>query len=238
MTQNIYITDLERALNDVDKSYITYDTYIGLTKGEKISDSTLFSSMLDEPYVDEYILNFLDSQKQFKEQSLERNFCYQLYFTWQTIIKRNNNRTYDELKLNGEVSKINLANALKTYENVKNSQLFKKIQENGLIDKTYFVPDLVLHGGQGNIEKQKLIAEVKYNDSLKNGKFEIDFYKLALYQKLYQFTDSVFLIINITIKDLLEYLKKVDTTVVDKSGIWFMIKTEQKIYTFNLDDLV
>lgn len=238
MTQNVYITDLERALNDVDKSYITYDTYIGLNKGEKISESSFFSSMLDKPYVDEYILNFLDSQKQFKEQSLERNFCYQLYYTWQTIIKRNNNKTYDTLKLNGEVSKTNLAKALESYKNIKNSELFEKIKENGLLEKTYFVPDFVLHSGQGNIDSQKLIVEVKYNDSLKNGKFEIDFYKLALYQKLYQFADSVFLILNISIKDLLEYLKKVETTLVHKKGIWFMIKTEQKIYTFNLKDLV
>jgi hypothetical protein len=238
MTQNIYITDLERALNDVDSSYVTFDTYIGLSKGEKISDSSFFSSMLNEPYVDDYILQFLESQKQLKEHSLERNFCYQLYYTWQTIIKRNNNKTYDSLKLNGEVSKTNLTLALKSYSRLKNSQLFEKIKANGLLEKTYFVPDLVLHGGQDDVKNQKLIVEVKYGDNLKNGNFETDFYKLAVYQKIFQFTDSVFLIVNITLKDLLEYLKKVDTTLVDKTGLWFMIKSEQKIYTFNLNDLV
>lgn len=238
MTQNTYITDLERALNDVDSSYVTFNTYIGLNKDEKISDSSFFSSMLKEPYVDEYILQFLESQKQLKESSLERNFCYQLYYTWQTIIKRNNNKTYDSLKLNGEVSKTNLTLALKSYSRLKNSELFKKIKTNGLIEKTYFVPDLVLHGGQDDVKNQKLIVEVKYGDNLKNGNFETDFYKLAVYQKIFQFTDSVFLIVNITLKDLLEYLKKVDTTLVDKTGLWFMIKSEQKIYTFNLNDLV
>lgn len=238
MTQNFYITDLERALNDVDNSYITYDTYIGLNKNEKISESAFFSSMLNEQYVDDYILQFLESQKQLKEHSLERNFCYQLYYTWQTIIKRNNNKIYDELKLNGEVNKTNLALALKTYSTIKNTSLFEKIKKIGLIDKTYFVPDFVLHGGQNDINNQKLIVEVKFGDNLKNGNFETDFYKLAIYQKLYQFSNSVFLIINITIKELLENLKKIDTSIVDKSGIWLIIKTEQKIYTFNLNDLI
>ncbi|MTK53624.1 hypothetical protein [Paludibacter sp.] len=238
MTQNIYITDLERALNDVDSSFVTFDTYIGLSKDENISDSPFFSSMLNEPYVDDYILQFLENQKQLKEHSLERNFCYQLYFTWMTIIKRNNNKTYDSLKLNGEVSKTNLTLALKSYPRLKNSALFEKIKANGLLEKTYFVPDLVLHGGQDDVNNQKLIVEVKYGDNLKNGNFETDFYKLAVYQKIFQFTDSVFLIVNITIKDLLEYLKKVDTTLVAKTGLWFMIKSEQKIYTFNLNDLV
>lgn len=238
MNQNTYITDLERALNDVDSSYITYETFIGLNKNESVTESPFFISMLGEPYVDDYILQFLESQKKLKEHSLERNFCYQLYFTWQTIIKRNNNKTYESLKLNGEVSKTNLALALKSYSSLKNSQLFEKIKANGLIDKTYFVPDLVLHGGQDDINNQKLIVEVKYGDNLKNGNFENDFYKLAIYQKLYQFSSSVFLILNITIKDLLDYLKTVDTSIVDKSGFWFMIKTEQKLYTFNLADLV
>ncbi len=104
--------------------------------------------------------------------------------------------------------------------------------------QTYFVPDLVLHGGQDDVDNQKLIVEVKYGDKLNNKNFETDFYKLAIYQKIFQFTDSVFLIVNITLKDLMNFLKEVDTTLVDKTGLWFMIKSEQKIYTFNLNDLV
>ena len=238
MTQNIYITDLEKALNYVDSSYVTFDTYIGLSKDEKISDSQFFTSMLNEPYVDAYILQFLESQKRIKEHSLERNFCYQLYYTWQTIIKRNNNKTYDSLKLNGEVSKTNLILALKSYPKLKNTGLFEKIKTNGLLEKTYFVPDLVLHGGQDDINNQKLIVEVKYGDNLKNGNFETDFYKLAVYQKIYQFTDCVFLIVNITLNDLLDYLKEVDTNLVDKAGLWFMIKSAHETKTYNLNDLV
>ncbi len=208
MIENNYISDLERALKDVDSSYINYDTYIGLSKNENIAQSAFFKPMLVEPHLDKYILQFLESQKQIKEHSSERNFCYQLYYTWQTIIKMNNNKTYDSLKLNGEVSKTNLTLALKSYSKLKNSKLFEKIKANNLLQKTYFIPDFVLHGGQDDIKNQKLIVEVKYSDNLKSGNFEKDFYKLAIYQKIFQFAYSVFLMVNITLEDLREYLKK------------------------------
>ncbi|MEN2401040.1 hypothetical protein GKZ90_0014735 [Flavobacterium sp. MC2016-06] len=238
MTQNIYITDLERALNDVETSYVQFNTYVGLKKDEKIEESDFFKPYLDKSYVDEYILQFLDYQKQTKEHSLERYFCSELYYTWKTIIKRNNSGQYKSLKLNSEISKTNLTLALKSYETLKNSRLFEKIKSNNLIDKTYFVPDLVLHGGHDNIDDQELIVEVKYYDNLKNGNFEEDFYKLAIYQKIFQFKTCVFLIMNITIKQLLEYLKKIDSTLIEDKGFWFIIKTENKIYTFNLNDLI
>ena len=53
MKQNTYIIDLERALNDVDSSYITFNAFIGLNKDEKIAESPFFSTMLNENYVDE-----------------------------------------------------------------------------------------------------------------------------------------------------------------------------------------
>jgi hypothetical protein len=238
MTQNIYLTDLERALNDVETSYIVFNIYIGLQKDEKIEESDFFKPYLNENYIDDYILKFLDSQKEIKEHSLERSFCSELYYTWKTIIKRNNNGHYKSLKLNAEISKTNLTIALKSYEKLKNSRLFEKLKLNKLIDKTYFVPDLVLHGGQDNIDIQELIVEVKYYDNLKIGNFEEDFYKLAVYQQIFQFKTCVFLIINITIKQLLEYLNKIDSKLVDNNNFWFLLKSENKIYTFNLHDLV
>lgn len=238
MTQNNYILDLEKALNNIDNSYITSDCYKGLCKEEEIRNSPFFKDLLSESYVDEYILQFLEKQKEIKEQSLERNFCYQLYYLWQTIIKCNVNKNYDLLKLNGEVSKTNLTLPLKSYEQLKNTELFKKIRVNGLIEKTYFVPDMVLHGGQDDIKNQTLIVEVKYGENLKYGNFENDFYKLAIYQNIFQFKDCVFVIVNTTEKQLLEFLKQVDPNLVNKLGFWFMIRDEQNTQTFNLKELI
>lgn len=235
MARNNYITDLEKALNDVESSFVTFETFSGLNKNENIKDNPFFKDILED--YDNYILQFLESQKKLKENSLERNFCSQLFFTWQTIIKRNNNSLYNCLKLNGEVNKTNLTLALKGYEKNKNSELFKKIKEKKLIEKTYFVPDLVLHGGQDSIENQTLIVEVKFGDKLKNGNFENDFYKLAVYQKIYQFKDCVFIIVKSTLKEILEYLNGVDTSLIDKRSFWIMLKSEQKVCTFNLNDL-
>ncbi|KGO93653.1 hypothetical protein [Flavobacterium subsaxonicum] len=237
MTGNIYLDDLYNSVSKIDQVFITFDTYIGLEKGENISDNPFFQAEIEKNNADEYILRFLESQKNIREHSLERNFCYQLYYRWYSIVNGTGHK-YSSLNLNGEINKANLTLPLKNYENLKNLSLFEKIKENGLIDQTYFVPDFVLHGGQDNINHQTLIAEVKLNENLKSGNFEKDFYKLAIYQKLYQFKSCCFIILKMNIKELLTELKKVDTDTVDKKSFWFILKNVNNTLILCLDDLV
>jgi hypothetical protein len=236
MSKSRYILDLKKALENVDWSYVQYSAIKSFGKGDKIKDCSFFDPLIEEGYVDEAILEYLEGFKDKKEHSLERNFCYQLYFEWQTIIKAVKKQTYNGLVLNGEITKDNLARAIKESENIRNTELFNAVIRIGLIEKEYFSPDFTLHGGQHDIDNQRLIAEVKYGHDLGGDKFKTDFLKLALYQKLFHFSECVFIIVNLEEDMLLKHLRKVDFSLVDGKSFWIMLKTQDAVINRNLEE--
>lgn len=109
---------------------------------------------VDEEYIKYDNFFFINSdEKEFKEH-VERVFAYELYRQWANLVGGN-------LFLNGEIVK-----------ELRNSE------ENASLIKTY--PDLVLHGGQANTEKEKqlIVCEIKrYNAG--NKAFFDDIIKLS-----------------------------------------------------------
>ena len=231
-----FITDLYSALKGVGKEYVQYKDFKGLQEGVAIRNQKNLSQELEKEHVDNFLLTYLENQKETKEKTLEAVFCYELYHKWKQIIHSQSNR-YKDLVLNGEIGKMNLLKIIKNYEQFKTSDLYSEIQPLNILEQGHFFPDFTLHGGNNDTKSQKLIVELKTNEKINASNFKIDFYRLAIFQKLYGFLNVVFIIINIKVKDLIELLEHVNLNLVDKERFYFMLKTSDNDYCFKLDDL-
>ncbi len=120
---------------------------------------------------------------------LERVFAYELYRQWANILSC---ECHDKYILNAELDKI--VKETISYHNPKKKEAV-----------TMF-PDLVMHGGQGNVSHQKMICEIKRNKTgtetknISNQKIFADLYKLTCYLDKAKFLDKfdygVFVLLN------------------------------------------
>lgn len=200
---------------------------------------------VDDPYLkslvnasNNEVLELASKYFKSRKQSIELNFSFRLYYYWQTKI--NNNEDYKNLKLNGEINKANWAIALNN--TTKQDDLLGKLKSEGILEQKSFIPDLVLHGGQNNIENQKLVVEIKVFDRLTLPKFKHDFYKLVFFQKLYNFKYVVFVVVGddelaIQRNKVLGYLNKVQTDLANTKDYWFIFRSEYEVYSQNLENI-
>jgi hypothetical protein len=225
------VRDLFKAVNDVPKEYINIanlrrDRHINYVKDQIESWDTKISKGT--------LLDLLDSRCNEYYGTRERNFCYELYFVWKGIIankkkvdneeEESSEENYSNLILNGEIYKTNLIQCFEIIIKENDTIFFDFIKRLGLLKQSNFSPDFTLHGGQGDIEHQELIVEVKTD--LSDGKIDEiikDIFKLFLYKSLFKFKHAVFIVVNINIdtlkkylsnKDLMEFLKKGDDITV------------------------
>lgn len=117
----------------------------------------------------------------------ERVFAYELYRQWANIIDA---ECETSLILNAELDKI-------ISDRIENKQ-----------NKTRTYPDMVLHQGQGNNKKQKIICEIKRNDHPKRyARLFADLYKLSCYMDKDMmgnniFDYGVFILLSTTLDDI------------------------------------
>ncbi len=223
-----YVKDLFEAVKNVDSKYVKFRHIKGFNDVLTINEQDLIDNSL--------LLNFIESQKTEIEKSLESVFCYELYYCWRKFMINNSGR-YNDLVLNGEIGKMNLSAFIENYNNSTNNPLFRELSLTSILEKGHLFPDFTLHGGNNDTQNQKLIVEVKTNENLTNENFKTDFYRLAIFQKLYGFENVVFIILNKKIKDLVSYLENVDIELVDKRNFYFILKSVDSEYCFNLDEI-
>jgi len=148
---SIYLKDLWNAFKNVDKKY-----YSGLAFSN-------FSSKYDELKKEEY------------KQFVERVFAYELYHQFRVIII-NNSQQYDNLVLNGEITKNGF--------------------DDTVLGKARIFPDMVLHKSNtdNSPKNQKLFIEIKVQPDARIG---TDIKKLfvAVSPRL-NFENAVFICIN------------------------------------------
>lgn len=233
---NEYVTHLFCAVKNIDDKYINYGHIIGFDKKIKIEEEEFFKKDIDKGLIDGKLLAYLKKENEEIEKSLESIFCYELYYLWRKIM-HDHKKIYEGLMLNGEIGKVNLIKQIENYKNSKESELFKELDLIKLTENHNVFPDFTLHQGNNSIDKQKLIAEVKIKDNLTSNNFKIDFYRLAIFQKLYGFENVVFILVNLKIKDLFELLEKVDVNLVSKKNFYFILKNKENSYCFNLEEI-
>ena len=223
-----YVKDLFEAVKNVDSKYVKFRHIKGFNDVLTINEQDLIDNSL--------LLNFIESQKTEIEKSLESVFCYELYYCWRKFMINNSGR-YNDLVLNGEIGKMNLSAFIENYNNSTNNPLFRELSLASILEKGHLFPDFTLHGGNNDTQNQKLIVEVKTNENLTDENFKTDFYRLAIFQKLYGFENVVFIILNKKIRDLVSYLENVDIELVDKRNFYFILKSVDSEYCFNLDEI-
>ena len=231
-----YVKDLFNAVKNVDRKYVKFRHINGLNNSQKIKDQLFFKNDIEQGLIDNSLLNFLESQKTEIEKSLESVFCYELYYCWRKFMINNSGR-YNDLVLNGEIGKMNLSAFIENYNNSTNNPLFRELSLASILEKGHLFPDFTLHGGNNDTQNQKLIVEVKTNENLTDENFKTDFYRLAIFQKLYGFENVVFIILNKKIRDLVSYLGNVKIELVNKKNFYFILKSEDLGYCFNLDEI-
>ena len=182
-----YVKDLFEAVKNVDSKYVKFRHIKGFNDVLTINEQDLIDNSL--------LLNFIESQKTEIEKSLESVFCYELYYCWRKFMINNSGR-YNDLVLNGEIGKMNLSAFIENYNNSTNNPLFRELSLASILEKGHLFPDFTLHGGNNDTQNQKLIVEVKTNENLTDENFKTDFYRLAIFQKLYGFENVVFIILN------------------------------------------
>ena len=234
---NDYIKDLFDAVKKVNGKYVQFRQINGLEKSIDIKNQPFFKNNIEQGLIDNSLLIFLEEQKKEIEKSLESIFCYELYHCWSQIINSQYGRYKDKLVLNGEIGKINLSAYIENYNNSKNNPLFKELSLTSILENGYLFPDFTLHSGNNNMDNQKLIVEVKTNENITNDNFKTDFYRLAIFQKIYGFESVVFIILNKKIKDLVSYLENVNIELVDKNNFYFILKSIDTQYCIKLDDI-
>ncbi len=223
-----YVKDLFEAVKNVDSKYVKFRHIKGFNDVLTINEQDLIDNSL--------LLNFIESQKTEIEKSLESVFCYELYYCWRKFMINNSGR-YNDLVLNGEIGKMNLSAFIENYNNSTNNPLFRELSLTSILEKGHLFPDFTLHGGNNDTQNQKLIVEVKTNENLTDENFKTDFYRLAIFQKLYGFENVVFIILNKKIRDLVSYLGNVKIELVNKKNFYFILKSEDLGYCFNLDEI-
>ena len=223
-----YVKDLFEAVKNVDSKYVKFRHIKGFNDVLTINEQDLIDNSL--------LLNFIESQKTEIEKSLESVFCYELYYCWRKFMINNSGR-YNDLVLNGEIGKMNLSAFIENYNNSTNNPLFRELSLASILEKGHLFPDFTLHGGNNDTQNQKLIVEVKTNENLTDENFKTDFYRLAIFQKLYGFENVVFIILNKKIRDLVSYLGNVKIELVNKKNFYFILKSEDLGYCFNLDEI-
>lgn len=223
-----YVKDLFEAVKNVDSKYVKFRHIKGFNDVLTINEQDLIDNSL--------LLNFIESQKTEIEKSLESVFCYELYYCWRKFMINNSGR-YNDLVLNGEIGKMNLSAFIENYNNSTNNPLFGELSIASILEKGHLFPDFTLHGGNNDTQNQKLIVEVKTNENLTDENFKTDFYRLAIFQKLYGFENVVFIILNKKIRDLVSYLGNVKIELVNKKNFYFILKSEDLGYCFNLDEI-
>ncbi len=144
---------------------------------------------------------------EFTYEQLERNFAYELYHQIRTL-KEKNLKKENKIVINAEV--------------VKQGYVEKKMDSTEKsIKKTHVLPDIVIHGGQGESNKnlQLLVAEIKRN-STTNQDLKRDLQKLGWYLTSLTYADQripfgvgCFIMTNIS-KDQL--YKKIKTVLVNE----------------------
>ena len=223
-----YVEDLFNAVKKVDSKYVKFRHIKGFNDVLTINEQDLIDNSI--------LLNFIESQKTEIEKSLESVFCYELYYCWRKFMINNSGR-YNDLVLNGEIGKMNLSAFIENYNNSTNNPLFRELSLASILEKGHLFPDFTLHGGNNDTQNQKLIVEVKTNENLTDENFKTDFYRLAIFQKLYGFENVVFIILNKKIRDLVSYLENVKIELVNKKNFYFILKSEDLEYCFNLDEI-
>jgi hypothetical protein len=94
--------------------------------------------------------------------------------------------------------------------NCNNDGKFNKTYEKLKISKIGMRPDLVLHKSQQkrSIQGQLLILECKIEPNLEKKNFNKDYFKLNIYKSIFNFQNSVYLIVNNDEDKVREYLSK------------------------------
>lgn len=143
-----------------------------------------------------YILVEAIPNSKVKKEQVERSFAYELYHQWSLLIEtyKKEHNGESTLLLNGEVSKH--------------------------LDNQNAYPDMILHGGQNNLENQLIACEIKRYDKNYPSRQSIykDFIKLCDYLNLTlpnengelnaHFQRAAFIMVNISEENLKDYLMK------------------------------
>jgi hypothetical protein len=200
------IKDLIEAVQNVDVSILRYRTIGGFEIGENIEDNHDVSLSLRN--ADPDLIEIVLSAKNFIEKISERAFCYELYHQWRLIIERNPVK-YRDLFVSPEIYKTNLLSILNAHEFFSNEELneFKKAGLFRLDSKqTYYYPDFVLHGSYEDFHNQLIAIEVKTARNLSYDNFKKDVYKLITYIRLLQYKRVIYILTDIKIIEIREYL--------------------------------
>lgn len=141
----------------------------------------------------------------------ERSFAYELYREWCNFKPL-------DLVINAEVTK-----RLDEKYKQKAKELFGK-------NIKRFSPDIVLHGGQKDFNKQEIICEIKDGKYLRKDSLSKDIKKLKAYTTAEEvlpkeFTTGFFILINGNVSDIAQKLKDEDTLLILDSKIIFLIIT-------------
>lgn len=128
----------------------------------------------------------------------ERGFAYELYHQWRNIL---DSPEYVPLKINSEITKE--IDPICFFEDVTDETAFQNY------------PDMLLHGGQNDVNKQVLICEIKRHKLHSTKARQEDFIKLRRYLHLYitshdgedtltdaRFKKAAFIMTNCSIEEL------------------------------------
>ena len=141
----------------------------------------------------------------------ERSFAYELYRTWYKTKP-------SELVINAEVTK-----KIDSKYKEKAKELFGK-------NVKRFSPDIVLHGGQNDPNRQEIICEIKDRKYLRKDSLGKDLKKLKAYttanEFLYhEFKTGFFVLINGDVSDIANKITEESLHLISDSKILFLIIT-------------
>lgn len=158
----------------------------------------------------------------------ERAFAYELY-------RQMANRLYDDVTShNCERWKEERP------EIVINAELYKNVgADNTEDDKGRKYPDIVIHGGQHNTDKQLLVCEIKVEASKE--KMQEDLKKLRDYMDNGQMSNHPYCIavfINVgSIEKFYKNLLSLDTNTIKKQGLFFVSYDKGKVQIINSTEI-
>ena len=165
--------------------------------------------LVDKKYLEIKIESSMGKSDLIKHK--ERVFAYELYHQWANILDA---ECKNSLTLNAELDKIISDDIYKAQRKVL----------------TY--PDLVLHQGQGNNKKQKIICEIKRNDPPKRyAKLFADLYKLSCYldkRKMgaSKFDYGVFILLSTPLDDITKIKERTKIKVNDSDYSFLNFRNE------------
>ena len=142
----------------------------------------------------------------------ERSFAYELYRAWNVFRP-------SDLVINAEVTK-----------KIDDKKYSEKAKELFGKNVKRFSPDIVLHGGQKDFNRQEIICEIKDRKYLRKDSFCKDIKKLKAYTTedevlIHEFKTGFFILINGNASDVANKITDESLSLISDSKILFLFMT-------------